>query len=357
MTQPVAIGLSCCYLVSACERIRDFARAEQWCRRVRDFCERTRFQFLLAVCRTQYAGVLTWRGSWAEAERELQAVLDELGATRPALRHEALVRLADLRRQQGRLDEAGALLKQVDGSHLSGILSRAALALEQGDPSSALPLARRFLRRLPPLSLADRMMGLDVLLRAQVAAGDREASRTTLDELRSIAATMDIPAVKAIALMGEGMIASSESAHAEARVAFEDALDLLARSGAAVEMARCRVELARVVAAMGDRDTAAAELREAVRGFEPLGSARHLATATGLLRDLQRAVTTPSNGLTRREIEVLRLVARGLSNGQIAKQLGVSPFTVKRHVGNVLTKLDLASRAAAAAFAVRKGLT
>lgn len=357
MTHPVAIGLSCCYLVTACERIRDFARAAQWCQRVREFCERTRFHFLLAVCRTQYAGVLTWMGSWPEAERELESVLDQLGANRPALRHEALVRLADLRRHQGRLDEAGSLLKQVDGGSASGILSRAALALEQSDPSTAAHLARRFLRQLPPLGRTDRMMALDVLLRAQVAAGDLEQSRTTLDELRSIAATVDTPAVKATALVGEGLVASSGGAYDDARNAFEDALDLLSRSGASVEMARCRVELARVVAAMGDRDVAATELHEAVREFERLGSTRNVATATRLLRDLQRAVTTSSDGLTRREVEVLRLVARGLSNPQIAKQLGVSVFTIKRHVANVLAKLDLPSRAAAAAFGARKGLT
>jgi DNA-binding NarL/FixJ family response regulator len=60
--------------------------------------------------------------------------------------------------------------------------------------------------------------------------------------------------------------------------------------------------------------------------------------------------------LTRREVEVLRLIAEGLSNKRIGRRLLVSEFTVKRHVGNILTKLDLPSRAAAAAFATRRGL-
>jgi DNA-binding NarL/FixJ family response regulator len=60
--------------------------------------------------------------------------------------------------------------------------------------------------------------------------------------------------------------------------------------------------------------------------------------------------------LTRREIEVLRLVAQGLSNERIGRTLSVSEFTAKRHVANILAKLDLPSRAAAAAFAARRGL-
>ena len=60
--------------------------------------------------------------------------------------------------------------------------------------------------------------------------------------------------------------------------------------------------------------------------------------------------------LTAREREVIRLVARGLSNKEIASRLGLSEHTVHRHVGNILTRLDLPSRAAAVAYAAQSGL-
>jgi DNA-binding NarL/FixJ family response regulator len=63
-----------------------------------------------------------------------------------------------------------------------------------------------------------------------------------------------------------------------------------------------------------------------------------------------------AGGLTRREIQVLRLVAEGSSNRRIARTLAVSDFTIKRHVANILLKLDLPSRAAAAAYAAKAGL-
>lgn len=68
-----AVALTSCYMIYACERVRDYPRAAQWCDRLTDFCRRWRLSMLFAVCRIQYAGVLIWRGEWAEAEREITA--------------------------------------------------------------------------------------------------------------------------------------------------------------------------------------------------------------------------------------------------------------------------------------------
>ena len=62
------------------------------------------------------------------------------------------------------------------------------------------------------------------------------------------------------------------------------------------------------------------------------------------------------DGLSPREAEILTFVARGLSNKQIAAELTLSEHTVHRHVANILLKLDVSSRAAAAAYAARRGL-
>ena len=95
-------GWTCCYLIGACERVRDFARAAQWCREVEAFSRRLDIRFVTGVCRTHYGAVLCWRGEWDEAERVLVSALEQLTAARPAWRADAVVRLAELRRRQGR---------------------------------------------------------------------------------------------------------------------------------------------------------------------------------------------------------------------------------------------------------------
>jgi DNA-binding NarL/FixJ family response regulator len=69
-----------------------------------------------------------------------------------------------------------------------------------------------------------------------------------------------------------------------------------------------------------------------------------------------RPATTRSGGLSRRELEVLRLVAGGESNAQIARRLGLSTHTVERHVANVYRKVGARGRADATAYALRNGL-
>ena len=132
MSDRVMIGLACCYLIAACERIRDFERAVQWCDRLKAFCEKWGFRPLFAVCRTQYASVCMWRGAWAEAERELTSATDELAASRPAMTGEGFVRLGELRRRQGKLDEAMALFDRC-GSHPLASLGRASVTFDRGD--------------------------------------------------------------------------------------------------------------------------------------------------------------------------------------------------------------------------------
>lgn len=131
-----AVALTSCYMIYACDRVRDYPRAAQWCDRLTDFCRRWRLSMLFAVCRIQYAGVLIWRGEWAEAEREITAAARELAVIRPALGLSATARLAELRRRQGRWDEAARLFGQAEAS-TAALLWRAELALDQGDAAAA----------------------------------------------------------------------------------------------------------------------------------------------------------------------------------------------------------------------------
>jgi LuxR family maltose regulon positive regulatory protein len=355
-----ATALTCCYLINACERVRDYPRAAQWCDRVKELCRRWRCTMLFAVCRTQYAGVLIWRGQWAEAEGELDAAARELTAVRPALAHSATARLAELRRRQGRWEEAVRLFRQVEAS-TGALLGRAELALEQGDAAAAADLAERYLRRFSPESHTERVPGLDVLARAVAALGDLERAGEALRQLESTAAAVATEPLQAMVCFARGVVAAQAGEHERARVSFEDAVDLFARCDAPFELARARLELARSLLAQGRRDAAAREIDAAADAFRALGAARDVERASALRGDARAepaASPRPSSAspLTSREIDVLRLVAQGLSDREVAVRLSLSEHTVHRHVSNILTKLGLASRTAAATYAARRGL-
>jgi DNA-binding NarL/FixJ family response regulator len=363
LTDRVAIGLAGCYLIAACERVRDYDRAIQWCRRLKEFCAKWGLRPLFAVCRTQYASICLWRGTWAEAERELIAASEELAASRPAMVGEALVRLAELRRRQGRLVEAAAMIEQVP-PHGAGLLERAELALDSGDPGAAIERVEQYLRHMPFLNRTNRASGLEILVRAYATLGNYQAAQTALFELREIADLVETGPLRAAASYAAGYLALGRDQVDEARKCFEDAVSLYLRSGAPFEEGRARIELARTLARLGRKDSAIAEAARAKSLLSELKAELESARA----QDVLLALETPENvgpepgskagyeQLTRREIEVLHLVADGLNNQTIAEQLFLSEHTVHRHVANILNKLNVSTRAAAVAQGARRGL-
>jgi LuxR family maltose regulon positive regulatory protein len=362
LTDRVAIGLSGCYLIAACERVRDYGRAVQWCRRLKEFCAKCGLRPLFAVCRTQYASICIWRGTWLEAEQELCAARDELAASRPAMKGDALVRLAELRRRQGRLEEAAALIEQVP-PHGSGLQVRAELALDCEDPQGALEIIEQYLRHLPIPNRTDRASGLEVALRARTECKDWPGAKAALDELASIAATVATVPLHGAASFAAGYLAMGQGRADEARHCFEDACDLYSRSEAPYETGRARIQLARALGALGRVDAAVEQLRLAKELLSGLKADLELTRAEKAISDLlsrqvvdRTAGREKPGGLTGREIEVLRLVAEGLSNQAIAERLFVSDHTVHRHLANILNKLDASTRAAAVAQAARRGL-
>jgi len=351
------VAWACCYLISACERVRDYERAAQWCARVGEFCGRHDI-FLLNLCRAHYASVLTWQGEWEEAERQLAAAVAGLRASRPPMVGDALSRLGELRRRQGRIAEAEELFARSD-THSVTVLGRAALALARGEPAEAAELAERYLRRFPDPARVERSAGLELAVRALARLGEEERAAAALEQLRGIAARARTRPLLAAVSSGEGVLAAVRGDHGAARRAFEDALDLLAASDAGFEAACVRLDLAVTLSALGRRDAAAREVEAALAEFRRLGAEGERARAEALLgqvRGRPAPLDAPLSELSRRELEVLRLVAEGLTNQKIAQRLVLSEHTVNRHVANILRKLGLSSRAAAASLAGRHGL-
>jgi DNA-binding CsgD family transcriptional regulator len=351
-SDPLACGDACCTTLVVCDGLADLQRAAQWCEAVVDFTERRRYIPVQAWCRGIYASVLVRGGDWERAE----AVLAEALRRRPDRRRGgghvlSLAVLAELRLRQGRGDEAARLLGGLEDEP-TALAPRVRLHLERGEHE----LARALVERRAATEDADVLV-----LRGAVAlaVGDLDLVATTareLDEAGRRLARDDLIAEAAL-LSGRGLAARGDADGAardlEAAVARFRALAF------PLEAARARLALAGVQARAGS-PLALASARAARDAFERLGARRDADLAAALLRDLGvagRAVTRGTGEeLTAREREVLRLLAAGLSNAEIASRLVIAPKTAEHHVGRVLSKLGVRSRAQAAAHAARTGL-
>jgi LuxR family transcriptional regulator, maltose regulon positive regulatory protein len=360
MADLTAISFTCCYVIQACERVRDFQRASEWCNRFREICERWRLGTFLTFCRLQYGTVLLWRGEWALAEAELLAALEDLETVRPTARPAALVRLGELRRRQGRWEEAAALLEEAR-SHRLAALRRAALALDRGDAVAAEELVDQALARAPDSADAERAGALELLVRARAARGALREAAGALEQLRSLAAEIGTRTVQAAALFSAGLLALAGDEHETAIRRLREAADLFETIGSPFEGGCARLELARALLARGRGGSGHAEASAALAVFERLGAARESERARELLassasRRADAGAAARPDGLTSRQREVLGLVAQGMSNRQIAARLVLSEFTVRRHLANVYHRLGVSTRAAAVATALRQGL-
>ena len=276
---------------------------------------------------------------------------------RPASQGEPIVRLAELRRRQGHFAAAAELLAQVEGTRCRRAL--AALALDNGDTGRARDLAERSLRQTPITFRAERALALELLVTVEVALGDVEAGERALEELRSIAALAPTEPLQARASRAGGQSLRPAERSKRRVSSLEDAVDLFGRCSAPYESAWARLDLARVLGECGRPSAAREEAATAREAFERLVAQHGVERASRLLADLEDGVAAappPAGDLTTRELEVLRLLAAGLTNRQLAARLVISEHTVHRHVTNLYRKLGVSSRAAAATYAHRQGL-
>jgi ATP/maltotriose-dependent transcriptional regulator MalT len=356
----LAKGTALCYMMDACDRVRDFDRAWQWCARAEALAIRWRTDFLPALCRPHLAVVLMWRGQWDEAEQALTDSATMIQAMRPSMAAESVIRLAELRVRQGRLDEAQVLFDEYahDGLAHVGI---GELALARGDAAKAAEFAERRLRHLPAGNRIERAPALELLIRARVALGDLSAADDAWSELQAAAEEIGTAPLLGAAHYTGALLASARGEAELARVRFEDAIDCFRRDRAPFEAARARIDLAVLLRALGRVDEAQIELNAAMSALEGLGATVEAARAAALLAapvDASRSLRG-TDGLTARELDVLRTLAAGASNQEIAARLFMSTRTVERHVSNIYDKLGLSgrhARASATAWAYTHGL-
>jgi LuxR family transcriptional regulator, maltose regulon positive regulatory protein len=349
--QLVPAAWVCCLVMSSCEQVHAHDRATQWCDQIEAFSRRLHTRFLSGVCRAHLGMLRAGEGRWSDAERELVAAVDELSANRPSWAAEAVVRLGQLRLQQGRHAEAQRLFDEV-ADHPLALLGMAVLRLDRDDPVAARQLLERLRRHTPPRSVTN-VEALALLVRADLALGEHATAADRLAELRS--AVVPTPWFRATVDRTAGRIAAATGEPERACVHLEDATQGFVRAGAPVEAAAVRVELAAVLLELGrpgEAEHVARAARQALAGTDATTVRRQ----ADRLLDRLAGGASPSAVLTDRQVEVLHLVAEGCSDHEIADRLVLSPHTVHRHVANIYVRLGCSSRSAAVAEAARRGL-
>ena len=304
LTDPWAIGATCCSMLFACDRVADLRRAEEWCRYVGDVTRTHRFVPLSALCRSVYAGVLIASGQWEAAESELLTAVETYrGVGRPLAAY-PLARLAALRARQGRLEEAEQLVAGWEGHPEMGAVT-VLLHLERGQTTLAAARLDQQLRRAP-LDSPSAVPLLPLLARLRLAEGDMPAADEAAKVYQDLAARLGHP----------HLLASSQVVRAQVDAALrrdaavpllESAIGLFLRLRMPYDEAIARLELATVVAA-NQPELAISEARTGVGIFARLGAARGADRAAELLRSLgARGPGAPHahDDLTQREREVL----------------------------------------------------
>jgi DNA-binding CsgD family transcriptional regulator len=264
-----------------------------------------------------------------------------------------LFRLAELRVRQGRFEEAERLLEGIDW-HPNARRSLAAIALGRRDVALAEDLTRLCLEGRPASDPACAP-ALELLVEIQLARDELASAKETVSRLVELAVESGDDPARGSAELARGRLREAEGGE-RASPHFQAALEIFSRLELPLEAARSRFALARTLAT--DAPAAAvAEARVALGTFERLGALRDADAAADLLRALGAAGRAwPRGGaaLTKRETEVLSLLAAGCSNSEIAGRLFISRRTAEHHVASILSKLGLRSRAEAAAYAVRE---
>ena len=335
---PVATGLIYCSVIEVCQQIYDVNRAGEWTVAFNRWCaDQSGMVAFTGTCRVCRAEILQFHGDWRDAMEEAVHACERVeGGSIP----EALYRRAEIHRLRGEIAQAEEFYRESAKRGREPQPGLALLRLSQGRSREADTSLRRVL--VATDDLARRAPLLGAWVEVALALDDVEGARAACIELEETAAKLDADILRAAASHTRGAIALFEEDVQKALACLRRAFELWQALEAPYEEARTRVLIGRACRLLADVEAAEIEVEAAAELFRRLGA------ATDLERLYQSRGT---HQLTEREMQVLRLIASGKTNRDIASDLYLSPRTIDRHVSNILSKLDVPSRAAATAYA------
>jgi len=345
---PIMTGLIYCSVIETCQQAYALDRAREWTAALAQWCaQQPEMVAFTATCLVHRAEIMQWHGAWpdaiAEARRACERVSVGFDQQPPAA---AFYQQAEVHRLRGEFAAAEAAYRNASQGGWEPQPGLALLRLAQGRTEAADAAIRRVLS--VTTDQRQRTKLLPAYIEIMLAVGAIPEARDACRELEESAERVGIGVLSALAAHARGAVALADGEAQAALGALRRAWQVWQQIEVPYLAARVRALMGLACRALGDEDGGRLELDAARAVFAQLGAAPDLAWVGSLS---QRAPSGRPQGLTPRELQVLRLVATGKTNKAIATELFVSEKTVDRHVSNIFAKLHVSSRAAATAYA------
>ena len=348
--RPTWAGLMHCGMLLACEEFGDPRRGWQWVEATERWLGTVPGAVLYpGVCRIHKVRFMQMRGTWSAAEAEAHQACEDLMGVHVFTAARGYYEIAEIKRLTGNYDAALEFYTKAHELGWDPQPGLARLRLAQGRTDAAVAGLRRAVGQAK-----DRLVRAHLLphhVDIALAAGDVESAADAADELSRIAVDYKSPEMSAAAATARGSVMVAKGEAEPALIELKRAVTEWMHIDCLYETARARVLTAHALRSVGDEDSASLELEAAREVFTRLGAEPDARRVDDLIGNTQK-----SGGLSPRELEVLKLVAAGRSNKEIAAKLFISENTVARHMQNIFMKLGVGSRAAATSLALKQGL-
>jgi DNA-binding CsgD family transcriptional regulator len=345
---PLVTGLIYCSVIEGCQEVYALERAREWTTALARWCaEQSELVAFTGLCLVHRAEIMQMNGAWGDAIVEARRAQErcQLAGNRQAAAA-AFYQNAEVHRLRGEFaaaEEAYRAASQWGWDPQPGL---ALLRMAQGRCDAALAAIRRAAGEAT--GRAQRLKLLPALVEIALSAGELEEARGACLELEDVARGYGTAVMSALSAHARGAVELAAGDARTALVSLRAALEAWQRVEAPHAAARTRALMGLACRALGDEDGGELEFSAARAVFERLGAAPDLGRLDALARG---AAPAPAHRLTPRELQVLRMVAAGKTNKAVAAELSLSERTIERHVSNIFTKLDVASRSAATAYA------